>query len=90
MATSPERERIIRAAWDERGSRAWDPATHGQGLLPLHIQAKADMRPARFGRPLPPHDNLKFRLVPAMMGGQAIHSIVCEDIVVATLPTSEP
>jgi hypothetical protein len=29
MATSPERERIIRAAWNERGSKEWEPAMMG-------------------------------------------------------------
>jgi hypothetical protein len=86
MATGPERERIIRTAWEERGSKQWDPATHGRGLGPLNIAATTDMQPVRPGRPIPPHDNLEFHLVSATMSGQQINSIVCEDVVVATLP----
>lgn len=90
MATSQVRERIIRAAWDERGRAAWDPETHGRGLLSLNIPATVAMRPVRFGEPLPPHDKLEFHLVHATMGGQPVNSIVCEDVVVETVEGSIP
>jgi hypothetical protein len=85
MATSQSRERIIRAAWEERGRAEWDPETHGRGLLSLNIPATAAMRPIRFGEPRPPYDNLEFHLVHATMGGQPVNSIVCEDVVVETV-----
>ncbi len=85
MATSHSRERIIRAAWEERGRAEWDPETHGRGLLSLNIPATAAMRPIRFGEPRPPYDNLEFHLVHATMGGQPVNSIVCEDVVVETV-----
>jgi hypothetical protein len=76
MATSPARERIIRTAWEERGSKQWDPTIHGRGLAPLNMAASMDMTPERPGHPLPLYDNLEFRLVTATMNGQAIKSIV--------------
>ena len=86
MATSQSRERIIRAAWEERGRAEWDPEAHGRGLLSLNIPATAAMRPIRFGEPRPPYDNLEFHLVHATMGGQpVVNSIVCEDVVVETV-----
>lgn len=88
MATSRDRERIIRAAWEERGKTQWDPNTHGRGLLSLHIPAKVEMTPVRRGAPLPPYDDLEFRLVRATMNGQPVASIVCEGIVVETLDGS--
>jgi hypothetical protein len=42
------------------------PNTHGRGLLSLHIPAKVEMK-ASLGAPLPPYDDLEFRLVPATM-----------------------
>jgi hypothetical protein len=80
-----DRERIIRAAWEERGKAQWDTETHGRGLLSLHIPAKVEMRPVRFGAPKPPYDDLEFRLVRATMNGQPVNSIVCEGVVVETL-----
>jgi hypothetical protein len=85
MATSQDRERIIRAAWEERGKAEWNPETHGRGLLSLNIPATVEVRPVRFGAPLPPYDNLEFRLVRATMSGQPVNSIVCEGVVVETL-----
>jgi hypothetical protein len=85
MAISQNRERIIRAAWEERGKAQWDPNTHGRGLLSLHIPAKVEMRPVRFGTPLPSYDDLEFRLVQATMNGRPVNSIVCEGVVVETL-----
>ena len=90
MATSKEREGTIRAAWEERGRAQWDPNTHGRGLLSLHIPAKIEMKPVRLGTPLPPHDDLEFRLVQATMGGQPMNSIVCEGVVVETIEGSLP
>jgi hypothetical protein len=66
------------------------PNTHGRGLLPLHIPAKVEMTPVRPGAPLPPYDDLEFRLVRATMGGQPVNSIVCEDVVVETLEAPVP
>jgi hypothetical protein len=85
MAASPSREQIIRTAWDERGSKLWKTEIHGRGE-PLNIQASTDMRPPRPGQPMPPFDNLEFRLVRGTMNGYPIDSIVCEDVVVAMLP----
>jgi hypothetical protein len=85
MDQSEDRERIIRSAWEERGKAQWDPETHGRGLLSLHIPAKVEMTPVRLGAPLPPHDDLEFRLVRATMSGQPINYIVCEDVVVETV-----
>jgi hypothetical protein len=81
MAASENRETIIRAAWEERGKAQWKPDSHGRGLLSLHIPAKVEMPPGvRPGAPLPPQDDLEFRLVGATMGGQPINSIVCEGV----------
>jgi hypothetical protein len=85
MDRSEDRERNIRAAWEERGKAQWDPETHGRGLLSLHIPAKVEMTPVRLGAPLLPYDDLEFRLVRATMSGQPINSIVCEDVVVETV-----
>jgi hypothetical protein len=90
MATSKEREGTIRAAWEERGRAQWDPNTHARGLLSLHIPAKIEMTPVRLGTPLPPYDDLEFRLVRATMGGQPMNSIVCEGVVVETIEGSMP
>jgi hypothetical protein len=86
MATSAERERIIRAAWDERGSKLWKSEIHGRGLATLEIQASVDMKPIRPGQPLPHPDLLEFRLVRGTMNGYPIDSVVCENVVVAMLP----
>ena len=87
MATSPERERVIRAAWKERGALQWDPQVHGRGLEPLNIQAATDMRPQKPGHPpLPPYDNLEFRLERTTIDDEPMTSIVCEGVVVATWP----
>ena len=85
MNDNRDRERVIRAAWEERGKAEWDQETHGRGLLSLHIPAKIEMRPVRVGAPLPPYDNLDFHLVRATMRGQPVTSIVCEDVVVETI-----
>jgi hypothetical protein len=90
MDRSEDRERIIRAAWEERAKAQWDPETHGRGLLSLHIPAKVEMTPVRLGAPLPPYDDLEFRLVRATMSGQPINSIVCEDVVVETVEGPMP
>jgi hypothetical protein len=90
MAASRAREETIRAAWKERGKAQWDPASHGLGLLSLHIPAKVEMRPVRLGTPLPPYDDLEFRLVRATMSGLPIDSIVCEGVVVQTVEGSMP
>ena len=86
MTATPERERMIRAAWDERGSKQWDPVVHGRGLASLTIQT-SDLRSVPFEQPLLPYDDLEFRLVSATMRGRAVNSVVCEGVVVATLPT---
>ena len=61
------------------------PKLTGAVFFPLHIPAKVEMTPVRLGAPLPPHDDLEFRLVRATMSGQPINSIVCEDVVVETV-----
>jgi hypothetical protein len=78
MAATEDWERLIRAAWGERGKAQWDPNTHGRGLLALHIPAKVEMRPVRAGAPLPPYDDLEFRLVRATMDDQPINSIAAK------------
>jgi hypothetical protein len=90
MVATENRERIIRAAWEERGKAQWDLNSHGRGLLSLHIPAKVEMRPARVGTPLPPYDDLEFRLVRATMSGLPIDSIVCEGVVVETIEGTTP
>jgi hypothetical protein len=90
MAVSEDREKIIRAAWAERGKAQWDPKTHGRGLLSLHIPAKVEMHPVRVGAPLPPYDDLEFRLVRATMGGQPTNSIVCETVLVEAIEDVAP
>jgi hypothetical protein len=90
MDEKQNRERVIRAAWEERGRAEWDPETHGRALLPLHISANVRMTPVRPGAPLPLPDELEFRLVRATMGGQPINSIVCEGVVVETIEGGTP
>ena len=82
MSVKQDRERVIRAAWNERGKDLWDPETHGKGLLALHIPAKVGLIQTVTYAPLPPYDNLEFRLVRANMNGQPVNSIVCEGVVV--------
>jgi hypothetical protein len=64
------REDLIWAVWNQRGIYAWKADTNGQGLEPLVIE----------GPPLPPHDKLEFRLVPARLSGRPYDAIVCEGI----------
>jgi hypothetical protein len=45
MAASEEREKVIRAAWAERGKALWNPETHGRSLLSLYIPASTEVRP---------------------------------------------
>jgi hypothetical protein len=82
----PQREKLIRAAWRERGSRQWDPGTHGRGLSSLIIQAKTEMVERTPGMPLPKYDTLEFRLERSTVDGQPVDTIVCEGIVVETSP----
>ena len=90
-ATSKQdRERLIRAAWEKRGTAVWDPKTHGCGLLSLNIPAKVEVRPVRFGAPQPPYDNLEFRLVRGTTIGHPADSIICEDVVVETIEDAVP
>jgi hypothetical protein len=80
----PQREKVIRTAWKERGSKQWDPQTHGRGLCSLNIEAKIEMRPTRPGTPLPNYDNLEFRLERTTVNGQPVDAIACEGVVVET------
>ena len=64
------RKDIIWDVWTGRGIYAWKAETHGRGLEPLVIE----------GPPLPPHDRLEFRLVPATQSGKPYDAIVCEGI----------
>jgi hypothetical protein len=86
MAINAARERTIRAAWDERGSKLWKSEIHGRGLATLEVEASVDMRPIRPGQPPPHPDILEFRLVRETMNGYPIDSVVCEGVVVAMLP----
>jgi hypothetical protein len=87
MPVSSERERVIRDAWKERGTAQWDPQVHGIGIEPLNIQAATDMRAQKPGHPpIPPYDNLEFRLERITIDGEAMNSIVCEGVVVETWP----
>ena len=85
MAISPERESIIRAAWKKRGAKQWDAEIHGRGLAPLNIQAST-MRRTKPGQPLPPYDNLEFRLGGTELDGTPMTAIVCEGVVVELWP----
>jgi hypothetical protein len=85
-----ERERVIVAAWKERGRKEWDPETHGRGLLSLNIQAEVRMtQRGPLGTPIPAHDNLEFRLEQANVNGQTINAIACEGVVVEPPITRE-
>jgi hypothetical protein len=78
VATSPERESIIRTAWKERGAKQWDPEDHGRGLAPLNIPASTDMQTIE--------PNLEFRLGGTEIDGTPMTAIVCEGIVVESWP----
>ena len=69
------REDIIWAVRSERGVYVWRAETHGRGLEPLVIE----------GPPLPPHDVLEFRLVPATLSGKPYDAIMCEGIEVVKI-----
>jgi hypothetical protein len=66
------REDTIWDVWGQRGVYAWKADTHGRGLEALVIE----------GPPLPPHDRLEFRLVPARLSGKPYDAIVCEGVIV--------
>jgi hypothetical protein len=85
-AITPKRTHIIRRAWKERGSAVWDREVHGRGLASLNIAASTNMRSMRPGQPIPPYDNLEFRLERSTKDGETISSIVCEGVVVETWP----
>ena len=83
MAVTEDRERLIRAAWEERGKALWNPDSHGRGQLSLQIFESL------FPGPPPlPIGNLEFRLVRATMSGQPMDFIVCEGVVVETIELS--
>jgi hypothetical protein len=77
-----------KAAWRERGSRQWDPMTHGRGLSSLIIQAKTEMVERTPGMALPKYDTLEFRLEGTTVNGQSVDAIVCEGVVVESWPPS--
>jgi hypothetical protein len=82
MATE-DREKVIRAAWNERGRSAWIAAA-AQGLTSIKIPESS----ASLSGQVHPSD-LEFRFVRATMGGQPFDSIVCEGVVVESInPTS--
>jgi hypothetical protein len=78
VATSPERESIIRTAWKERGAKQWDPEVHGRGLAPLNIQAFTGMQTTE--------PNLEFKLGGTEIDGTPMTAIVCEGVVVESWP----
>ena len=85
VATNPERARVIRTAWKERGAAQWDREVHGRGLEPLNIQASTDMQTPKPGHPpIPPYDNLEFHLERTTIDGEPMTSIVCEGVAVET------
>ena len=90
MAPSPERERMIRTAWKERGAAQWDREVHGRGLASLNIPASTKKRKQKPGNaPVPRHDNLEFRLERRTIGGKPITAIVCEGVVVESWDQSQ-
>ena len=70
----PKREQIIRAAWDERGSKLWDRSLHS--IAGLHIPALKRGSKA---------DILEFKLELARVDDEIIDTIICEGVVVAVL-----
>jgi hypothetical protein len=86
---SPVREQTIRRAWDERGTKEWNPKIHGNGLAPLHVQASTKMTPVRLGRPIPANDILEFRMERTIINGRPIKAVVCEGVIVAVFPISD-
>jgi hypothetical protein len=75
MATE-ERERIIRAAWNERGRSEWvTVASRGQTSIKIPATPPSSSEPVQA-------DELIFILVQATMGGEPVNSIVCEGVVV--------
>lgn len=71
MSNSEDRQDLIRRRWSETGCKLWNPDTHGNGIVSLHIQGEASK-----------HDDLEFRLVRATMNGHPMDSIVCEGVIV--------
>ena len=87
MATSPEREHVIRTAWKERGADQWDREFHGRGLVSLNIPASTKKQKLKPGHePLPRHDNLEFRLERRTIGRRPVTAIVCEGVAVEWWP----
>ncbi len=87
MVASPEREGVIRTAWNERGAAQWDREFHGRGLAPLNIPASMKKRKIKPGHaPLPHHDTLEFRLERKTIGHRPVTAIVCEGVAVEWWP----
>jgi hypothetical protein len=83
---NPKRERVIRAAWKDRGGAHWNREVHGRGLEPLNIQAIKNVRAPKGRRPRPAFDNLQFQLDRIIIDGEPMTSIVCEGVVVEAWP----
>jgi hypothetical protein len=83
------REGLIRAAWKERGSKLWNPKTHGRGL-PLNIPAKQAATSIATVLRSTLCDNLEFQLFCARGSSQPFNYIACEGIVVETWGEHEP
>jgi hypothetical protein len=84
MTASHQRERVIRAAWKDRGAARWDREVHGRGLEPWNIRALKNVHSPKPRRPLP--NDLEFRLERTTIDGEPMTSIVCEGVVVETWP----
>src|SRR6202020_2504766 len=90
MAASPKRSTTILAAWNDRGKIRWNPEIHGKGE-PLLIKVSESMGPASAAHaPRPTPDMLEFRIEARMVDGKPVPSVVCEGVVVATLPLEKP
>jgi hypothetical protein len=81
------RERLIRAAWEERGRKLWDSETHGKGL-PLNIPGKADASIPTVEL-LARYDGLEFQFFRATGRSQPFNYIACEGIVLETWGENE-
>jgi hypothetical protein len=83
MDKSKIREGVIRAAWKGRGSKLWNPETHGKGF-PLTIPAKLEATTIAAVPRVTSDENLEFHFFCATGRSQSYNYIVCEGIVVET------
>jgi len=80
MAVSAERERQIRQAWGDHGSR-WS------GLGPLVVDGHPSMTVPKQSKPRPPPDSFKFELRSSVVDGKPANLIFCEGVIVQIFET---